>query len=402
MNDSLSRLDLQRRGLWSVVFFGIVSLLADVTYESARSIIGPYMAVLGGSAVAISVVSGAGELVGYGLRIASGRLADRTQRYWLLVWIGYTVNLLVVPLLALVGRWEVAAVLVLAERIGKAIRAPARDALLAQATQHIGYGKGFGIHEALDQIGAVSGPLLVAAAIALGLGYRGAFGLLAIPALAALGALRLIERILPPLEHVPVQRSDMSGAPTPLPRSFYRFLVAAFLAAAGMVDFPLLAYHVHAAGFDQALVPLLYALAMGVDALAALVLGRLFDRLGLRTLAAASVVSSIAAVLVVTSGTPSAGIVSLVALAIGIAAWGVGMGAHESILRASVAVMVPANLRGRAFGSLSAWYGGAWFMGSSILGLLYHWHPLAMALAAALLQLIAAAIWFSYDHAVAS
>lgn len=384
----------ERRAYKSIVLFGIVSLLADVTYESARSIIGPYLAVLGASAVAISVVSGAGELVGYGLRIASGRLADRTQRYWLLVWIGYAVNLLAVPLLALVGRWEVAAVLVIAERLGKAIRAPARDALLAQATQHIGHGKGFGIHEALDQIGAVSGPLLVAAAMAVGLGYRGALGLLAIPALAALGALRLIERTLPPPEHTSVHSSESNAAPAALPPMFYRFLIAACFAAAGMVDFPLLAYHAHAAGFSQTLVPLLYALAMAVDALAALVLGRLFDRLGLRTLAAASVVSSIAAVLVIASGSPGAGIISPVALAIGIAAWGIGMGAHESILRASVALIVPAQLRGSAFGALSAWYGGAWFVGSSLLGVLYRWHPMAMALAAAVLQVAAAMIWF--------
>jgi MFS family permease len=387
-------MDHQRRALWSVVLFGVVSLLADVTYESARSIIGPYMAVLGASAVAISVVSGAGELVGYGLRLVSGRLADRMQRYWHLVWIGYTVNLLAVPLLALVGRWEIAAVCVIAERLGKAIRAPARDALLAQATQHIGHGKGFGIHEALDQIGAVTGPLLVAAAMAVGLGYRGALGLLIVPALAALGTLHLVQRRFPPAEQAPLQSTEKSATPVALPTTFYHFLIAVCLAAAGMVDFPLLAYHIHTAGFGQALVPLLYALAMAVDALAALVLGRLFDRLGLRTLAAASVVSSIASVLVVASGSPASGIVLPVALALGVVAWGVGMGAHESILRASVAVIVPARLRGSAFGLLSAWYGGAWFLGSSLLGMLYRWHPMAMAVAAAALQGAAAAIWF--------
>jgi len=407
-------MEIHRRALQSVVLFGIVSLLADVTYESARSIIGPYMAMLGASAIAISVVSGAGELVGYGVRLLSGRLADRTQRYWLLVWLGYGVNLLSVPLLALVGRWELAAVLVIAERLGKAVRAPSRDALLSHATQHIGHGKGYGLHEALDQIGAVTGPLLVATAIAQGFGYRGAFAMLVVPAVAALGVLWLVQKVVPRTDGFPDRASEEHGNVQSLPQSFRRFLFAACVAAAGMVDFPLLAYHVHAAGLaNDAFVPGLYALAMAVDAMAALALGRLFDRLGIRTLATGSIVSSLAALFVVGAGSlihdgssslasiagslihDGSSLLASIALILGMIAWGIGMGAHESILRASVAVLVPAPLRGSGFGALSAWYGISWFGGSVLLGVLYHWHPLAMAIAAAVFQIVAAMVWFA-------
>lgn len=145
-----------------IVLLGVVSLFADATYEGARSINGPYLALLGASATTVGFVAGLGELIGYSLRLVSGYMSDRIGRYWAITLFGYTLNMLAVPALALAGRWEIAAMLMIAERIGKAIRTPARDAMLSHATREIGRGKGFGLHEALDQIGAVLGPLTVA------------------------------------------------------------------------------------------------------------------------------------------------------------------------------------------------------------------------------------------------
>src|SRR5450830_1308752 len=64
-----------------VVFLGVVSLFADMTYEGARSVTGPFLAILGASGAAVGIVAGFGELVGYGLRLVSGFIADRTRRY---------------------------------------------------------------------------------------------------------------------------------------------------------------------------------------------------------------------------------------------------------------------------------------------------------------------------------
>ena len=146
-----------------IVALGTISLFADVTYEGARSINGPFLGTLGASAAVVGIVSGAGELAGYLLRLFSGFAVDRTRAYWTLTIVGYTINLLAVPCMALAGHWGFAAALIIAERAGKAVRTPARDVMLSQASKIVGRGWGFGLHEFMDQLGAFMGPLLVAA-----------------------------------------------------------------------------------------------------------------------------------------------------------------------------------------------------------------------------------------------
>lgn len=345
-----------------VILLGVVSLFADATYEGARSITGPFLAVLGASATAVGVVAGLGELIAYGLRLVSGYISDRTGRYWTITLLGYAVNLGAVPLLALAGRWETAAALIITERVGKAIRTPARDAMLSHATSTIGRGWGFGLHEAMDQIGAVLGPLSVAAVLLIRGRYQTGFAILGIPALLAFGVL-LVARLLYP------RPRDLEAAPdvpdsAGLHRPFWLYLAAVALIAAGYADFPLIAYHFEKRSIAPgSWIPIVYAVAMGVDALSALVLGRLFDRVGIRILIVVSVLSSLAAPLVFLGGFH-------LALA-GMALWGLGMGAQESVVRAAVAEMVPATRRGAAYGILNAAYGLAWFLGSVVMGVLY-------------------------------
>jgi len=345
-----------------ILLLGLVSLCADVTYEGARSITGPFLAVLGASGAAVGAVAGFGELLGYGLRLLSGVISDRTRQYWLLTLAGYAVNLLVIPLMALAGRWEVLAGLMLAERVGKALRTPARDAMLSHAAQVTGRGWGFGLHEAMDQIGAVAGPLLVSLILAARGDYRAAFAFLAIPAGLAIAAL-LTARWLYPRPHeleIAAPRLAARG----LRRTYWLYLLGAALVAAGFADFPLIAFHFErAAVVSPNTIPVLYAVAMGVDALSALVFGRLFDRLGLGVLAGATILGALFAPLVFFGGLPFA-------LA-GMAFWGAGMGAQESILRAAVAEMSDPELRGTAYGVFNVGYGAAWFLGSALMGALY-------------------------------
>src|SRR6266700_4346192 len=165
-----------------VLMVGVMSFFADFTYEGSRSIIGPYLARLGAGALAIAVITGFGELAGYGLRLVSGRSADRTQRYWPITIGGYVLQMSVVPLLALAGSWQVAALLIILERVGKATRNPPRDAMLSHAAKEMGYGWGLGVHEALDQFGAMFGPLLVELVLAVSQHeYKLAFAALAVP-----------------------------------------------------------------------------------------------------------------------------------------------------------------------------------------------------------------------------
>jgi len=345
-----------------IILLGMVSLFADMTYEGARSITGPYLALLGASGAVVGIVAGFGELVGYALRLLSGYISDKTKRYWLMTIVGYTVNLLAVPILALAGRWELAAVLMISERIGKAIRTPSRDAMLSHATKEIGRGWGFGLHEAMDQIGAMLGPLIVAGVLYVKGGYKTSFLILLIPALLALSVL-LIARYLYPkpkdLEAVSVTLETKG-----FPRIFWIYLAAIALVAIGYVDFPLIAYHFKKIAIvSDNWIPVFYAVAMGVDAIAALLFGRLFDRKGVSILAVATLVSLFFAPLVFLGG-------FYLAFA-GIALWGIGMGAQESIMRAAIAKMVSVNKRGTAYGIFNAGYGLFWFLGSAIMGILY-------------------------------
>lgn len=346
-----------------VVLVGVMSFFADFTYEGSRSVIGPYLAVFGAGALAIAVITGFGELVGYGLRLFTGRAADRTQRYWPITIGGYVLQMSVVPLLALAGSLPVAALLIIGERTGKAIRNPPRDAMLAHAAKEIGYGWGFGLHEALDQFGAMFGPLAVALVLAVSHGqYKLAFASLAVPAVITLSLL-LVARL-----HYP-RPQDLSAGPPQVttegfPRVFWVYLAAAALAGAGFADYPLIAYHFEQAGIvSPTLIPVFYAVAMAVSGTGSLIFGRLFDRAGIGVLIPLTIIAALYAPLVFLGGF-WAGLV-------GASLWGLGMGVQESIISAAVAPMVSPDRRASAYGLFTGAYGIAWFLGSVVIGALF-------------------------------
>ncbi len=377
----------RRTAMLFIVLLGIVSLWADVTYEGARSIVGPYLGLLGASALVVGIVSGLGEFLGYGVRLAGGYLLDRTSAYWSLVFVGYGVNLLAVPLLALAGNWQTAALLVVIERIGKGIRAPARDAMLSHASSSIGRGWGFGLHEALDQTGAVMGPLLMAGVLAYRADYRLGFAILLIPAAIALSIL-LLGRFLYPHPRTLETESAAEDRRAPFPRRFRLYVLAAALLAAGYADFPLIAYHFQQTELaSDAAIPIFYAVAMGVDAFAALAFGRLYDRFGSRVMAAAVLLSS--------TFVPLAFLGNYHWALGGMVLWGIGMGAQESILRAAIGDLVPASRRGAAYGIFNAAYGVAWFAGSAVMGALYSLSLPALVLFSAAIQLGAVPVFLA-------
>ncbi len=345
-----------------IVLLGIVSLFADITYQGARSINGQYLALLGASATTVGIVAGLGELIGYSLRLISGYVSDKIGKYWAITLFGYTLNMLAVPALALAGRWEIAAVLIIIERIGKAIRTPARDAMLSHATKEIGRGKGFGLHEALDQIGAVLGPLIAAGVLYFKEGYRTSYAILLVPAIMAISVLLTARWLYPKPRNLEVSHPELQTKG--FPKKFWIYLVAVALIAAGYADFPLIAYHFKkASAVPDIWIPAFYAVAMGVDAIAALLFGYLFDRKGISILIFASLLSLSFAPLVFFGGFSLA--------LIGMVCWGIGMGAQESIMRAAIADMVPANRRGTGYGIFNTGYGVCWFLGSALMGVLY-------------------------------
>jgi MFS family permease len=346
-----------------VLLVGVMSFFADFTYEGSRSIIGPYLATLGAGALAIATITGVGEFLGYGLRLFSGRGADRTGRYWPITIGGYVLQMSVVPLLALAGSWQIAALLIIAERAGKATRNPPRDAMLSHAAKEMGYGWGFGVHEALDQFGAMFGPLLVALIIATSNhDYKAAFAALAVPAVITLVLLAVARHFYP-------RPQDLEASPAHvttegLPSVFWIYLAGAALVAAGFADFPIIAYHFQRSGTVHAdLTPVFYGAAMAVSGAGSLVFGRMFDRHGIRMLIPLTLLSAAYAPLAFLGG--------FWASLVGVCLWGLGMGVHESIIPAAVAPMVSPNRRASAYGLFTGAYGIAWFLGSTVIGALF-------------------------------
>lgn len=347
-----------------VLLVGILSFFADFTYEGARSVLGPYLVSLQATAFTVGIITGFGELLGYGLRLFSGRLADSTGFFWQITIFGYVLQMASVPALALTGSWQLAAVFIILERVGKAIRNPPRDVMLSHAAKDVGgYGWTFGIHEACDQSGAMFGPLLVAVVLAHHGSYHYAFGALLVPAVLNLTFV-LTARLLYPrpqdLEHER-QSGELNAA---LPQIFWVYMVGAALVAAGFADYPLIAFHfsrTHVIPSDW--IALFYAVAMAVSGSASLLFGRLFDRFGFRVLIVLTIIAAFFAPLVFLGGFWMA--------LLGAAIWGMGMGVHESIIPAAVAPMASRDNRASVFGLFTAGYGVSWFLGSAAIGFLY-------------------------------
>jgi len=347
-----------------IILLGIVSLFGDVTYEGARSVIGPYLATLGASANIVGLISGIGEFSGYALRLVSGYLADRTKAYWFFTFVGYGL-LVSIPLLAFTGYWQLAAVLIILERMGKAIRSPARDTMLSYATKEVGRGWGFAVHEALDQIGAIIGPIVFSLVLLSQSGYREGFTLLWIPALLSVGVLAIARKKVPSPQKLetPGKVSKQSDSDK-LPRVFWLYTLFTLFTIAGFANFQLISYHLKVqAVVPDAHIPIIYAIAMGVDAVAALIAGKTYDRIGL---------VSLLAVPLLTLPIPFLAFSYDYKMVLtGMVLWGVVMGIQETIMRAAIADITPVERRGFAYGIFNTVYGASWFLGSASIGLLY-------------------------------
>ncbi|WP_292519050.1 MFS transporter [Methanoculleus sp.] len=356
-----NRQEVRDLSMQLILLLGVASLFGSLVSNGARSVTGPYILLLGGSAAVVGLVAGFGEFIGYALRSATGAYVNQSRRYWNVAMAGYGL-LAAIPLLAFAGRWEGAAILIIAERVGKAIRTPARDTILSHATTAIGRGWGFGVHKALDQVGAVIGPLVMVAVLAFTGSYAPGFLLLGVP-LAGVAMILLFARSAVPkpgrLEVNGGTRETGEELPGIMPYATF-----IFLGMAGFANFPLISFHLKAQSIiPDAAIPLFYASAMVVSVIVALLIGRAFDRIGIHTLLAIPILS-IATVLLAFSLTPGA------ALA-GSLVWGAGIGIFETVLRASIAESTAADLRGQVYGTVSAVFGTAWFVGSAVMGVLY-------------------------------
>ena len=361
-----------------VLIMGLVNLFGDVAYEGGASINGPFMASLGASAAVISIAAGAGEFLGYALRLPAGYIADKTGRYWTITFIGYVINLFAVPAMALAGNWQVAALLVLAERAGRALRKPTVEAMLSYTTNELGRGWVYAVNTALDEIGATIGPLVIALVLLLHGNYRTGYALLAISALLALASL-IAARVTFPL---PARlEQGHSATARGFQRAYWMAMLAGAFFAAGLMSFELISYHLAANKIIEGpWIPVLLALATAFGVIASLVLGKLYDGYGMPVLLIAVLLSALFSPLVFFGG-PAA-------VVAGMLLWGVGYATQDTLLKAVIAGLLPEGKRNTAFGLFYAGYGGGWLVGSIVTGLLYEQSRLGLVVFAAAAQLL--------------
>ena len=384
-----------------IILFGIVSLFSDMTHEGASSIRGAYLSLLGASAATIGFISGLGELIGYSMRYVFGKLTDKSKQYWPMTIAGYVLDIIAVPALALVGEhgWIAACVLLVIQRMGKAIKKPAKDTIMSFAASQEGVGKSFGIQEVLDQIGAFIGPVLLYLVMLFKTEgttfeiYSTCFAVLAIPGAITLILLIVTRCKFPNPEHFEPEPKEY--IPFKMKKEFILYIAGISLFAFGFIDYSIIIMHVSrtyshlASGLSEtsALVstgslPLLYAGAMLVDAVAALFFGMMYDKNGVKALVWSTVISAPFAVFVFAFD-------SVPMLLIGVALWGVGMGAQESILKAAVTSMVQKASRATGYGVFECSFGAFWFLGSWLMGVLYDVSIPAMIAVSVIAQLAA-------------
>jgi MFS family permease len=372
-----------------VLIMGIVNLFADMTYEGASSINGSFLGMLGASAAAIGIIAGVGEFLGYCLRFPAGYISDKTGKYWPVTFVGYAINLLAVPALALAGTWQLAGALVITERIGRAIRKPSVEAMLSYTTSEHGKGWVYSVNNALDQTGATLGPLLMALVLLRTGNYRAGYAVLLVSAVLALAILVVARMSFPNptrLETEPAATRERFST------SYWLFMLAGACIAAGLVSFELISYHFSTTTIvTEQWIPIFFAVAMATNAITSLILGRTFDRFGIPVVIAAFFLSALFAPFVF-FGTFTIALVGMVL-------WGIGFGAQDTLLKAIIAGEMPKGKRNLAFGLFYTGYGSGWLVGSVTTGLLYERSLSLLVAFSVIAQLASLPIFFWADRA---
>jgi MFS family permease len=382
-----------------IVLMAIVSMFSDIVHEGANSMNGSFEKFLGAPTMVVSVVGGCATLLGCSLRMLFGYLADKTKHYWVYTIIGYAVDLVAVPLLALVpnesGGWIWAVAFILLEKIGKAVKKPAKDSLVSFAATQNGIGKSFAFGELLDQIGAFIGPVILTVTYLIKgdltqyQKYTIGFAVLGIPAVICMVILIIAFFRFPHPDQFEKDTPEGDTKGLAKKKTFVLFLIASALLAFGFMDsFSLINQHMAFLNIvSQDYLPLMYSYAMIIDALAAVGFGILFDKKGFLSIVIATLMTASYSFFIFYLG-------SLWSMFIGLTLWGIGMGAEESVMKSGITLLSPKESRAKAFGFYELFYGIAAFAGSFLLGWLYDASKIALCLVSCLFVVAAAVVYF--------
>ncbi|HPD18219.1 MAG: MFS transporter [Candidatus Goldbacteria bacterium] len=390
--------DDTKKAFQLIFLFGFVSLFGDIVYEGARAVNGPYLKSLAVNASVVGLIVGIGEFAGYALRLITGYFADKTRAYWVFTFIGYGL-IISIPMLSLTGVWQIAAVLMVTERLGKGIRAPAKDTIVSSAAKRIGTGKGFAIQEVMDQFGALIGPLIFTAYFALTGGgvknaqdYRNAYALFWIPyLLVMIFVVIAFLNVSNPSKLEPLKKENEPDKITPL---FWIYNIFSFVTALGLLNFAIIGYHFKAKAIvSDAMIPVFYAIAMAVDGLAAFVMGMIYDKLKVKNNAGGMItliVLPVFSILIPFFVFANSFVMALVASVL----LGIVMGGQETIMKAAIADITPIKKRGTGYGIFNFSFGLAMFIGSYLAGLLYDISVTYLIWLIVALQIVALILFF--------
>ncbi|MDH5482399.1 MAG: MFS transporter [Candidatus Bathyarchaeota archaeon] len=352
-----------KNAYFGILLLGIISLMGDIVYEGSRGVLPSYLEFLGTSALIAGLVGGL-DLLGYAVRLVTGILADKTRAYWAFVFIGYGL-IVSIPLLGVFTSLEIVVILVSLERLGKAFRAPSRDAILSIISKGVGVGKAFGIHELLDQIGGMLGPLLVfALMLHSNNNYQHTFSFLFLPFLVLLGVLVYAYRKIG--SKTIVDTSSPRGIGEKLARPFYVYTFAVLLNTVGFIPYTLILFKASEILEPMNLqwfVPLFYLLIQGVDAPVALISGYAYDKFGTRVLVMPFMLSIFPPLLTLFT-------TELTMLLMASIFFGLVLGMQESIYRAAVSELTPISSRGVAYGIFNTAYGAGLLISGALCGFL--------------------------------
>ncbi len=369
MNDEV------KKAFLIITLFGLISLFGDIIYEGARGVNGPYLKLLGSNAALIGLIVGVAEFLGYGLRFVSGYFSDKTKSHWTFLIIGYFM-LISVPLLSISNTWKIAAIFIVLERLGKALRSPARDTLVSFATKKIGTGIGFGISEFFDQIGATVGPLIFTIYfLSRGSGekilsdYQNAYKIMLIPFLILISLIVFVYFIYK--KNGSEDKKSITGEG--LSKVFWIYSIFTFLTTFGFINFALMGFHMKSSRIvSDNYIPFFYAVAMVVDAIFAIIIGKLYDNLKNKNKKEDSGLLLLIMIPIITIFIiPLAFSYNVSLIFLSVILWGIVMGAHETIMKAAIADITSIKKRGTGYGVFNFIYGLSFFLGSSFVGILY-------------------------------
>lgn len=377
MNQTFDNVDLtKKRAILLIILFGVISLLGDIIYEGARSIYGPYTKSIGMDIALVGLITGLAEFFGYFIRLMAGYLSDKSKNYWLFAILGYFL-LISVPLMAISSVWQIVSMFIILERIGKAIRSPAKDTILSSATKHIGTGFGFAIHEALDQIGAIIGPLIFSFILYLTkkngneiIGYKNSFLFMFIPFAILMVFIILAKVKVPHPERLEIEDKNVGEK---LSKVFWLYSLFTIFTTMGFITFAIMGYFFKEKNiFTDHQIPFFYAIGMGVDAVAALIIGRTYDKVknksnnsqaGLKVLIVIPLLTILIPIFTFKA--------NFVTAIISIMLWGIVMGCHETIMKSAIADLTHIKKRGTGYGIFNTFYGLSIFVASSLIAFLY-------------------------------